>query len=220
MVWTVLGWILLALAALLAAAVAFVLFAPLRLEAWTHPADGGPGFVRLSWSGALRAWLRGPAEDPELGWRAAFWSGRWRPLSEPLPLARRDGGDGASPERAPRRRRGPRWRPSPARLWILLDELSRAGRVRRFRLELDTGDWVLNAQLYPLAAWAAARGWQVGIRFDGQTLLELDARLRPARVLRALLRGFARRANVRPGPAALGRRLGSVFFHPPQTHAS
>lgn len=220
MVWTVLGWILLALAALLAAAVAFVLFAPLRLEAWTHPADGGPGFVRLSWSGALRAWLRGPAEDPELGWRAAFWSGRWRPLSEPLPVARRDGGDGASPERAPRRWRGPRWRPSPARLWILLDELSRAGRVRRFRLELDTGDWVLNAQLYPLAAWAAARGWRVGIRFDGQTLLELDARLRPARVLRALLRGFARRANVRPGPAALGRRLGSVFFHPPQTHAS
>lgn len=220
MVWTVTGWILLALAALLAGAVAFVLFTPLRLEAWTHPADGGPGFVRLSWSAAFRGWVRGPAEDPELGWRAAFWSGRWRPLSEPWPARARGGREGASPERAPRRWRAPRWRPSAARLGVLLDELSRAGRVRRFRLEFDTGDWVLNAELYPLAAWAAARGWRVGIRFDGQTILELDARLRPARLLWALLRGFARRANVRPGPAALGRRLGAVFFRPPQTHAS
>jgi hypothetical protein len=108
-----------------------------------------------------------------------------------------------------------RWRPSTRRLLLLLDELSRAGRVSRFRLDLDTGDWVLNAQLFPLAAWAAARGWQVSIHFGGETLLELDARLRPARVGWALLLGLLRPLPSTNNAAARGQWLGRLFFHPP-----
>ncbi len=216
-VWTVVLWVLLVLAVLLIGLLGVVLFVPLRLRAFSHSEDGSPGYLQVSWSRWVSGGIAGPQDDPLLYWRALFWSSSWRPLSEPMPASWQSEEEEQEPEQPddqPKKRRSWRWRPSARRLMLLLDELSRAGRITRFRLDLDTGDWVLNARLFPLAAWAAARGWRVSIHFGGETLLELDARLRPARVLWALLRGLLRPLPDRISPATWGRQVGYLFYHP------
>lgn len=64
--------------------------------------------------------------------------------------------------------------------------LVRSFRVRSFRLELDTGNPVLNAKLYPLIYLLGPRAGDVGINFMGRNHISLQIVNRPIYILNAL----------------------------------
>lgn len=99
------------------------------------------------------------------------------------------------------------WRPSDIRSWgrrgkkasrkgkavkkrgMTLDragKLLKSFRVKSFRLELDTGNPVLNAKLYPLLFLPGLRTWDVGINFLGRNHVSLQIVNRPIYILNAL----------------------------------
>lgn len=99
------------------------------------------------------------------------------------------------------------WRPSDIRSWgrpgkkssrnakavkkrgLPLDragKLLKSFRVKSFRLELDTGNPVLNAKLYPLLFLPGLRTWDVGINFLGRNHVSLQIVNRPIYILNAL----------------------------------
>ena len=99
------------------------------------------------------------------------------------------------------------WRPSDIRSWgrrgkkasrkgkavkkrgMTLDragKLLKSFRVKSFRLELDTGNPVLNAKLYPLLFLPGLRTWDVGINFLGHNHVSLQIVNRPIYILNAL----------------------------------
>lgn len=99
------------------------------------------------------------------------------------------------------------WRPSDIRSWgrrgkkasrkgkavkkrgLPLDragKLLKSFRVKSFRLELDTGNPVLNAKLYPLLFLPGLRTWDVGINFLGHNHVSLQIVNRPIYILNAI----------------------------------
>ena len=98
------------------------------------------------------------------------------------------------------------WRPSDFRRWgkqkkksaqkggkkrnITLGQgkrLLRSFRVKAFRLELDTGNPVLNARLFPMCFLLGKHGGDVGINFLGRNNILLQIANRPIYILNALI---------------------------------
>ena len=65
-------------------------------------------------------------------------------------------------------------------------KLLQSFRVKSFRLELDTGNPVLNAKLYPLLFLPGLRTWDVGVNFLGRNHVSLQIVNRPIYILNAL----------------------------------
>ena len=60
-------------------------------------------------------------------------------------------------------------------------------RVKSFRLELDTGNPILNAQLFPLGFLMGRYSKKVGINFQGRNDILLQIANRPIYILNAFI---------------------------------
>lgn len=216
MFWTILAWIALALLSVLLVVLGYLLFARIRLQLalGLENASGEalPEHLRLSVGPLLVAELLAD-ETVLLRWRLLFWTGRWRPMDEPFPeawakrLGTSEKNTAPKPERK-RKNKNPSWRPSPARILAMLQELPAAVHVAHCRADIDTGNWVLNAKLYPVAAWWQSRGGTMQFNFQGRTTVELDVWTRAVKLLWVLLLGLLKPKPDVPTAASFYRSLG------------
>jgi hypothetical protein len=72
----------------------------------------------------------------------------------------------------------------------LFRNLLHAIKIKRFRLDIDTGDYVRNAQLYPLFHSLSKPGRQCRINFMGKEELEIHLQTRLWSIAGAFLRTF------------------------------
>jgi hypothetical protein len=72
----------------------------------------------------------------------------------------------------------------------LFKNLLHAIKIKRFRLDIDTGDYVRNAQLYPLFHILSKPGRQYRINFMGKEELEILLQTRLWHLAGAVLRTF------------------------------
>ena len=73
---------------------------------------------------------------------------------------------------------------------VLVRQLWRAVRVRYFRINWDTDDFLLNAWLYPLCPLLSGERRQVSINFLGQHEVAILLQTRPGLLAWAALRAF------------------------------
>ena len=64
----------------------------------------------------------------------------------------------------------------------------RTFKVREFRLNLDTDNYITNSLLFPLAYFAQRKGYQIGINYLGRQDVSIVVQNRLARILLALLK--------------------------------
>jgi hypothetical protein len=169
-------WVVLALFLLL---IGLILFDPFELCIDTVRND-----YHLRWRALGSARLKGPVDDPVLrvwvlGWRREFrmldWAaGEKKPQAEKPRRKKTKAGSGR-----------PRWL-----TWRFALRMLRTFRVRRLRVQLDTGDYALNGLLYPvfvqLSRWAGH--WRIA--FGGPSELDLLVTNRGWDVLVAFLTGI------------------------------
>ncbi len=67
-------------------------------------------------------------------------------------------------------------------LWVL-----KSFKVTRFYMNIDTGDYLTNAKLYPLFALLKYRYGRFNINFDGRVKLLLYLENKPIRILRSFI---------------------------------
>lgn len=70
---------------------------------------------------------------------------------------------------------------------FLVWKLLRSFDIEQAIVDLDTDNFVLNAQLVPVCFWASHGPVQVNTNFNGRVYFHLEARNRPARILWILL---------------------------------
>ena len=70
----------------------------------------------------------------------------------------------------------------------LVRDALRAIRIRSFELDLDTGDYPLNAWLFPLFSMAEGSNRRLDVNFTGYNALSLDVRIRLGALLWAVIR--------------------------------
>ena len=223
MFWSILGWILLVLVLLLASVLGFLLLARMRVQAQFPEGSSSFGWCRLSYSPAVFVALEGSEKDPVLRWRLLWWHSSWHCIRDPFPAAWRErfaksnkkeeAKDSASAEG--------RSKPKRQRTRLTLDRMRLLGQatwqslhVRRFYLDIDTGNWSLKGQCYPLVAWAKARGWPIAINFQGETVLIADVWVRPVHLLWAIAWAYIRPIRKHTSSPSALRWLGAVFYHP------
>ncbi len=162
-------WFLLSIFLLLV----LLLWLPLELEIDTRHA-----LYRARWLGIIA--FRG-LPDGE-GWRwyfkVFFWEKEWK-----------SGSRQSSPPKKKQTRKFKR-RPSARQVWSLVKNLFRAVKVKRIRVNWDTGDYVWNAQLYPLFSSLNRQGRQLSINFIGREELEIHLQTRLWNIAGAILRSF------------------------------
>lgn len=71
--------------------------------------------------------------------------------------------------------------------WTRVKSIMRTFKVRYFKMELDTDDYVWNAYLYPLFYFANRSNRQLSINFEGRTNLQLQIENRLFRIVRAFM---------------------------------
>jgi hypothetical protein len=64
----------------------------------------------------------------------------------------------------------------------------RTFKVRKFRLNLDTDNYITNSLLFPLAYFAQRKGYQIGINYLGRQDVSIVVQNRLAKILLALLK--------------------------------
>lgn len=69
-----------------------------------------------------------------------------------------------------------------------LKKLITSFRVRHFYLDADTGDYLLNAWLYPVAGFLNAKHLPAFINYNGRTVLEVKVTNNLARILMAIIK--------------------------------
>lgn len=67
--------------------------------------------------------------------------------------------------------------------WRLLKSF----QIKRFKLNLDTGNVITNAKIYPVFALLNYRGGNFGINFIGENQLVLHLQNRPIRILKSFI---------------------------------
>lgn len=73
--------------------------------------------------------------------------------------------------------------------WIgLMRPMLRAFHIRRFNLDIDTGDVVTNAQLIPLFLLVSRPPLHVVTNFEGKVLVDIDISLHIYKAVLAFLR--------------------------------
>lgn len=162
--------VLIVILIVLAGLVLYLLFMPLELLV-----DSAHRLLSLRVGGLAKASVE---EDPEEGvrlhLRALFMNFYWRPSDF---RKRRE-----APKPRKKRRNSPNWNFHPS--W---KKLVRSFRIKAFRLDLDTGDPILNAKLFPVFAMLEYRVGGFGINFQDYNRLYLRMENRPIRLLTAII---------------------------------
>lgn len=71
--------------------------------------------------------------------------------------------------------------------WRRMKAILRTFKVRYFRMDLDTDDYVLNAYLYPLFYFANRPNRRLSVNFEGRTNVQLQVENRLLRIVRAFI---------------------------------
>ena len=117
-----------------------------------------------------------PAELIRLHLKVLFLNFYWRPSDI--------GSRGRSKKKKPTKNKG---RNMPSMTLKQARRLLKSFRVKYFRLELDTGNPVLNARLYPWVYLIGQRAGDVGINFLGRNHVSLQIVNRPIYILNAFI---------------------------------
>jgi hypothetical protein len=159
--------------------ITWLLLAPLQLQI-----DTPTNAYWLRWKGIASARLIPLADDLLIRLQIFFWQFDYYPL-HPKPKAR------------PQKTLKAKTRPKPKkRSWssATMDiqkwkrrglRMLRSFTVKRFRLRLDTGDYVRNSYLYPVFFFLSTPKRQMSINYNGATDLELEVENRLYRLVYA-----------------------------------
>lgn len=151
---------------------ALLLWLPLELEIDTVHA-----MYTVRWRGIFG--IRGVRGEEHWRWffTLFFWEKEWRRGPRKPKLAKPKAKKTKPPISA-------------RRAWTLAKNLFHAIKTKRFRVDLDTGDFVSNAQLYPLFHAFSNRKRQLAINFNGKEELEILLQTRLWNLTGAVLRSF------------------------------
>lgn len=160
---------------LLLLTVGWVLIAPLTLRIDTVSGDYD---LRLRGIGGMR--LQAGPGDWVVKARVLFWKKEWDLWRWLGQARRRKKGDGKARQPKTSRRRSRRIS------WKKMVRILKSFRVRRFRVEIDTDDYVLNAYLFPVFH-LLSRG-RLQINFNGRNDIQIEITNRIGRIAWAWLR--------------------------------
>ena len=155
-------WVIISMLVVLGGILLYLLFAPLVIEINTHN-----GVYRV---GLYGLWGRIYLVDAEI-WvevKIARWKRDINVFNFPTALSLKDGfmvneGEGKSKKKAP-------FKPK----WKILKELLKSFKIVKLSWTLDTDDYVLNAQLYPLFYMASnVSSHNISVNFQGENGLIL-----------------------------------------------
>lgn len=74
------------------------------------------------------------------------------------------------------------WKPS----WKQIRALFREIKVKELKIDLDTGNWVVNAQLYPVFYWMNRIKGEWQVNFEHRNAISLHLRTQPYRLIKAM----------------------------------
>jgi hypothetical protein len=134
------------------------------------------GIYAANWGSILRIRFAKSGEQ----WRwllRLFW---WETPIEPSPKKEK-------PKKPAPKKRSPM---TPARAWALAKNLFAAIRIKRFYVDLDTGDYLMNAWLTPLAYRFSKDARQIHINFEDRLSVSILLRTCLGSVAGAALRTF------------------------------
>ena len=157
---------------------AFLLLTPFEIQI-----DTLTGNYRLRWRGIASARLAGEADEPLL----RLWLMGWRKELSLWDLAV---SSGKREEREPKSRKKEGWKRPRWLTWRFALRLLQTFRVKIFRLQIDSDDYVLNAWLFPLFYRFSAGRRQLNINFSGRNELELYVTNRIWNVLWVFITGI------------------------------
>ncbi len=82
--------------------------------------------------------------------------------------------------------------------WKLAKRVLRTFRIKQFKLELDTDDYVINAFLYPVFYFLDSPKRQLRVNFEGRTNLLLHIENRLSRIIGAIIPIFFSKKISKP----------------------
>lgn len=77
---------------------------------------------------------------------------------------------------------GSRWKPS----WKQIKALFREIEVKELRINLDTGNWATNAQLFPVFWWMNRTVGEWQVNFEHRNAISMHLRTQPYRLIKAM----------------------------------
>lgn len=165
------GWVI--GLSIVAALIAAFLLLPVELEANSEKSVYRAGIRRIIDIRLL------PEQE---GWKWGLRIGWWKREYQLGLLAER------KPSKTAKPRRKKKWSLRPAAVWKKGRRLLGSFRVRRFFINLDTDDFILNAYLYPIFSLLNGKNRRLAINFEGQTVVDVFLTSRVWRVLWLLIR--------------------------------
>jgi hypothetical protein len=143
-----------------------ILAAPVILNVDTCKED-----YRICWGGLCSLQAIAPADHPGVRLRIGFWKRNWYLTQRQFRSSSRKGGRTVNGED---KRKGLSGK-SIRRLWRVIKTF----RVNKFDIVLDTGDYVLNAQLFPLFQFCNGRwgNWRMSFRGDSSIQVEAESKM-------------------------------------------
>lgn len=167
----VMGWVI-GLFIVMALIAAFLLL-PVEVEANSERAVYRAGISRIM---DIRLMPEGA------GWKWRLCIGWWKREYNFGLLAER------KPQKAAKPRGRKKWSLRPAIAWKKARRLLASFRIRRFIINLDTDDFILNAYLYPIFTLLNGRNRRLAINFEGQTVVDVFLTNRVWKVIWSLIR--------------------------------
>ena len=166
MIWIILLTIILGL-------ILFVLVTPLIIRI-----DTRENIYLIRWAGLVRMQIL-PDTDKLLviNVRSLFWNKDFYPLTKRVAKEQKD--EPAKPSK--KKKRSLRY--MSRRAWHVL----RSFRVRQFSVDLDTGDYIWNAYLYPVFWFLNTRKRHLYINYEGRVTAKIEIRNRLIRMLYAFI---------------------------------
>ena len=150
----------------------WVLFAPISIKADTYRSE-----YYLSWRGIGKAELIPLADDILIRLRIVFWKKDFYPLHPPAAKEKKK----VKPERE---KKGKSQSALPFRRII---QVLKSFHIKYFRLEVDTGDYIWNAYLWPLVYGINPLRRHVAVNYQGRNECRLLIRNRAWRMAWAWL---------------------------------
>ena len=146
--------------------VSFLLFAPLRLCLNSRQQR-----YQISWAPLAVAQVIPAEDDLWIRVRILFWqrqcTGKERPKQKKAP--------------APK----PEKKAKTSFSWKTIKRLLASFRIHRFRIDLDTGDYLVNSWLFPLLYFIQTPRYGIRINYLGRTDIDLEIENSGFRLLRA-----------------------------------
>ena len=177
-------WILIILTLLLII-VAILLFTPVRLVV-----DTPTGHAGFRWGGMVsgRVQLIESGTDVQIHVRVFWWERDWSMIKLIASPSATSKVEQVNEETAPDKKEKKHKSGLTLRRRVQVAKaLIRSMRVRKFRLNIDTGDNATNGILYPIGVALQRFGCNCSINFNGKNEMVLDVSNRPANLIKVWL---------------------------------